>query len=164
MHPMYEKANKALEDAVIAMQTVLDTLGVGLLESIYQKCLAHELELMGHRVITEKQVEVNYKFVDNSVVVDVSGMGVAVDGKFAQTFKPFRSKLVVGEKAQCCCEHVGFPSVLFCFRVACIACWNAAVKFVVAFCFQKGIDVSFLFFAEFVPLEVGGISYRHGPE
>ena len=61
MHPMYEKANKALEDASIAMQTVLDTLGVGLLESIYQKCLVHELELMGHRVITEKQVEVNYK-------------------------------------------------------------------------------------------------------
>ena len=61
MHPKYEKANKALEDAVIAMQTVLDTLGSGLLESIYQKCLAHELELMGHQVMTEKQVEVNYK-------------------------------------------------------------------------------------------------------
>ena len=57
MHPMYEKANKALEDASIAMQTVLDTLGVGLLESIYQKCLAHELELMGHRVTTENKLK-----------------------------------------------------------------------------------------------------------
>ncbi len=61
MHPKYEKANKALEDAVIAMHTVLDTLGAGLLESIYQKCLAHELKLMGHHVITEKNIEVNYK-------------------------------------------------------------------------------------------------------
>ena len=25
MHPVYEKANKALEDATIAMQTILDT-------------------------------------------------------------------------------------------------------------------------------------------
>ena len=61
MHPMYEKANKALEDAAIAMQRVLDTLGSGLLESIYQKCLAHELKLMGHHVATEKLVEVNYR-------------------------------------------------------------------------------------------------------
>ena len=61
MHPKYEKANKALEDAVIAMHTVLDTLGAGLLESIYQKCLAHELKLMGHHVTTEKNIEVNYK-------------------------------------------------------------------------------------------------------
>ena len=61
MHPMYEKANKALEDATVAMQTVLDTLGSSLLESIYQKCLAHELTLMGHRVTTEKQVEINYR-------------------------------------------------------------------------------------------------------
>ena len=36
------------------------TLGPGLLESVYQKCLAHELETAGHEVTCETNIPVKY--------------------------------------------------------------------------------------------------------
>ena len=58
------------------------TLGPGLLESVYQKCLAHELEAAGHKVVCETPIPVQYgtisidmgfradMIVDNQVIVE----------------------------------------------------------------------------------------------
>ncbi|MEO0454075.1 MAG: GxxExxY protein, partial [Verrucomicrobiota bacterium] len=41
--------------------TVHRELGPGLLESIYEKCLALELHDKGHSVVTQQEVPVTYK-------------------------------------------------------------------------------------------------------
>jgi GxxExxY protein len=58
------------------------TLGPGLLESVYQKCLAHELETAGHKVVCETPIPVQYgttsidmgfradMIVDNHVIIE----------------------------------------------------------------------------------------------
>jgi len=58
------------------------TLGPGLLESVYQKCLAHELETAGHEVTCETPIPVKYgttsidmgfradMIVDNHVIIE----------------------------------------------------------------------------------------------
>ena len=57
-------------------------LGPGLLESIYQKCLAYELESAGHNVDCEKPIQIKYDtlnmdmgfradmIVDNQVIIE----------------------------------------------------------------------------------------------
>ena len=58
------------------------TLGPGLLESVYQRCLAHELETAGHEVTCETNIPVQYgtlsidmgfradMIVDNQVIIE----------------------------------------------------------------------------------------------
>ena len=48
MHPLYEKANAVAADVFEAALEVQKHFGIGLPESLYQKCLARELELRGH--------------------------------------------------------------------------------------------------------------------
>ena len=61
MHPLYEKANVVSADVYEAALEVQKHFGVGLPESLYQKCLARELELRGHTVETEVAVPICYK-------------------------------------------------------------------------------------------------------
>lgn len=61
MHPKYEQASDLTEDVINAAVEVREHFGIGLLESIYQKCLAHELTLRGHIVKTEAPVTIRYK-------------------------------------------------------------------------------------------------------
>ena len=61
MHPLYEKANAVSADVYEAALEVQKHFGVGLPESLYQKCLARELELRGHTAQTEVIVPVRYK-------------------------------------------------------------------------------------------------------
>ncbi|MCA9024957.1 MAG: GxxExxY protein [Planctomycetaceae bacterium] len=61
MHPQYERANGMTHDVIGAGIEVHRELGPGLLESIYEKCLLHELELRGHQVIRQQQVQIRYK-------------------------------------------------------------------------------------------------------
>ena len=61
MHSDYERADILLDDVTKACEEVLNHLGPGLLESVYEECLAHELKLLGHSVEKEKQIIVNYK-------------------------------------------------------------------------------------------------------
>ena len=61
MHPLYEKSNVASADVYEAALEVQRHFGVGLPESLYQKCLARELELRGHLAETEVIVPVRYK-------------------------------------------------------------------------------------------------------
>ena len=48
MHPLYEKANSATADVFEAALEVQKYFGIGLPESLYQKCLVRELQLCGH--------------------------------------------------------------------------------------------------------------------
>ena len=61
MHPLYEKANAASADVYEAALEVQKHFGVGLPESLYQKCLARELVLRGHTAEIEVAVPITYK-------------------------------------------------------------------------------------------------------
>ena len=86
MHPLYEKANVASADVYLAALEVQKHFGVGLPESIYQKCLARELQLRGHMAETEVIVPIRYKgyefaeklridvLVDNCLVVEAKSL------------------------------------------------------------------------------------------
>ena len=41
--------------------TVHKALGLGLLESVYEKCLKHELEFQGYKVENQKKVKLEYR-------------------------------------------------------------------------------------------------------
>jgi GxxExxY protein len=60
MHPLYEQANGLTRDVIGAGIEVHRTLGPGLLESIYERCLLHELELRGHTAVRQQAVQVTY--------------------------------------------------------------------------------------------------------
>lgn len=61
MHPLYHKAD-ALTHAVIgaAMEVHRDK-GPGLIESIYERCLMHELALRQLPAVNQKNVQIRYK-------------------------------------------------------------------------------------------------------
>ena len=61
-----------------AAMEVYNTFGPGLLESVYQKALKHELELRGHNVHSECTIPIIYKdkVLDTSLRLDL-----IVDGK-----------------------------------------------------------------------------------
>ena len=62
MHALYAKANAASKDVYLAAMEVRRVIGNGtMLEKVYQKCLQHELRLMGHEVEIEKPVKIRYK-------------------------------------------------------------------------------------------------------
>lgn len=61
MHPKFERAQSLTEDVISAACEVRAHFGIGLLESIYQKCLAHELKQRGHGVKVEAPVTIRYK-------------------------------------------------------------------------------------------------------
>ena len=86
MHPLYEKANAVSADVYEAALEVQKHFGVGLPESLYQKCLARELELRGHTTETEVPVPIRYKgyefteklridvLVDKCIVVEAKAL------------------------------------------------------------------------------------------
>lgn len=61
MHPLYKKAAALTQETIDAAIEVQNHLGIGLLESIYQKCLTQELILRGHSVKAEVPVVIHYK-------------------------------------------------------------------------------------------------------
>ena len=61
MHPLYEKASKLTETVIGAAIEVQQIFGPGLLESIYVKCLEHELNLQGFSTQRELPVTIHYK-------------------------------------------------------------------------------------------------------
>jgi len=83
MHPLYERAHALSADVFDAVLEVKKNFGTGvLLEKVYQRCLARELELRGHKVDLEAVVPITYKgytfeeklrvdiLVDNLLVVE----------------------------------------------------------------------------------------------
>lgn len=61
MHPNYKKADRLSYEAIGAGIEVHRIMGPGLLESIYEKCVARELELRGIPVLHQQKVSIEYK-------------------------------------------------------------------------------------------------------
>lgn len=61
MHPLYERAHHLSGIVIGAAIEVHKTMGPGLLESIYERCLAHELDLRGVSTLAQQRVQVRYK-------------------------------------------------------------------------------------------------------
>lgn len=61
MHPLYSRAEPLSGDVIGAAIEVHREKGSGLIESIYEKCLMHELFLRGHACVSQKQVKICYK-------------------------------------------------------------------------------------------------------
>lgn len=90
MHKRYPQANITAKDVVDASMTVLRAVGMGLLESVYERCLAHELRLRGHQVEHEARIDIVYKglrveapyradlLVDGCVVVELKSIEGAI--------------------------------------------------------------------------------------
>jgi GxxExxY protein len=61
MHPFFAKADALSGEAIGAAIEVHRDKGPGLLESIYERCLMHELFLRKHSAVNQKLVRVSYK-------------------------------------------------------------------------------------------------------
>lgn len=61
MHSLYTKANKLSREVIGAAIEVHRHLGPGLLESVYEKCLIHELTLRNLHVAQQQSVRIQYK-------------------------------------------------------------------------------------------------------
>ena len=74
---------------------VYKTLGPGLLESVYEKALIHELELKGISVATQVEVNINYKGVDisNGLRLDLLvNDSIIIELKSVEEVKPVHYK------------------------------------------------------------------------
>jgi GxxExxY protein len=61
MHPLFLKADRLSHEVIGAAIEVHRETGSGLLESIYERCLAHELSLRGISVVQQAPVVIEYK-------------------------------------------------------------------------------------------------------
>lgn len=80
------RENLIAKDVVHAAFTVHKALGPGLLESVYEICLAHELQKMGHQVRRQQGLPVHYDgikveaglrldlIVDDRVIVEIKAV------------------------------------------------------------------------------------------
>ncbi len=69
MHPLFTRADELSRLAIGAAIEVHRHMGPGLLESIYERCLIHELESQSVPVIRQELVQVRYKdFVFDEVL------------------------------------------------------------------------------------------------
>ena len=66
MHPHFQQADELSHSVIGAAIEVHRTLGPGLMEGIYEKCLAHELTLLGLSVVAQQQVDIHYKDISFS--------------------------------------------------------------------------------------------------
>ena len=64
MHALFERADELSREVIGAAIEVHRTLGPGLLESIYEKCLMRELELRGLNATRQQQVTIEYKGIE----------------------------------------------------------------------------------------------------
>jgi GxxExxY protein len=61
MHPLFTKADALSREVIGAAIEVHRLKGPGLIESIYEKCLTHELGLRGISVVNQRVVKIEYK-------------------------------------------------------------------------------------------------------
>jgi GxxExxY protein len=61
MHPLFEKADALSHSVIGACIEVHREKGAGLIESIYERCLMHEIRLRGLTSVNQKQVSISYK-------------------------------------------------------------------------------------------------------
>ncbi len=63
MHPLFSRADQLTSIVIGAAIEVHRILGPGLLESIYERCLIHELKLRGLNSVKQRVVQIHYKDV-----------------------------------------------------------------------------------------------------
>ena len=61
MHPLYHTANELSRSAIGAAIEVHRLKGPGLIESIYERCMMRELELLNIRATNQRIVRIEYK-------------------------------------------------------------------------------------------------------
>ncbi|MEX2382273.1 MAG: GxxExxY protein [Opitutales bacterium] len=61
MHPLFQKSNRLSSVAIGAAIEVHRHKGPGLIESIYEKCMARELELRSVQSVSQKTIQIEYK-------------------------------------------------------------------------------------------------------
>jgi len=61
MHPLFDKADRLSGEIIGAAIEARRIMGPGLLESIYERCLLHELELRGIPALSQEEVIIDYK-------------------------------------------------------------------------------------------------------
>ena len=96
MHPLYTRADELSGAIIAAAIEVHRTLGPGLLESIYERCLIRELELRGMRVKNQQSVSVRYK---DMTFEEVLKLDLLIEGCVLVEIKAVQSMLPI-HKAQ----------------------------------------------------------------
>src|SRR2546421_4486069 len=98
MHPLYETADKISREVIGAAIEVHRHKGPGLIESIYERCLLHELGLRSIPAVTQKVVRIEYKgfvfdeplrfdlLVNGSLLVELKAVEVVHPFSKAQLF------------------------------------------------------------------------------
>ncbi|MCX7006357.1 MAG: GxxExxY protein, partial [Kiritimatiellaeota bacterium] len=73
MHPKFQKADKWSQVVIGAAIEVHKTVGPGLLESVYEKCMMRELELQNVPARNQVVVPLEYKgcFFDEALRLDI---------------------------------------------------------------------------------------------
>jgi GxxExxY protein len=61
MHPLYAKADALSGQVIGAAIEVHRDKGPGLIESIYERCLMHELFLRQHHAVNQQRIQISYK-------------------------------------------------------------------------------------------------------
>ena len=77
MHPRYARAHELSHVVIGAAIEVHRTLGPGLLESIYERCLLYELENRGISAVSQRLVKIHYK---EMVFEEVLKFDILVEG------------------------------------------------------------------------------------
>ena len=98
MHALYQKADRISHDVIGAAIEVHRQMGLGLIESIYERCMLHELELRSIPSITQQLVRIEYKglvfdeplrfdiMVDNCLLLELKAVEVLHPFSKAQLF------------------------------------------------------------------------------
>jgi GxxExxY protein len=61
MHDLFARADQVSNQVIGAAIEVHRIMGPGLIETIYEKCLTHELSLRGLNCVTQRGVKIDYK-------------------------------------------------------------------------------------------------------
>ncbi|BAI60937.1 conserved hypothetical protein [Methanocella paludicola SANAE] len=89
--PILNEINKITGQIVDAAFVVHTTFGPGLLESIYEECLIHELKLRGIKVESQINVPLDFKglYIERGLILDVLVEGqVIVEVKSVKELHP----------------------------------------------------------------------------
>ena len=89
------KTNEITHEIINCAYEVYNFLGPGLLESVYQKALIHELRLRGFKVNSEVPIEIYYKDVN---VGDNLRLDILVDEEVVVELKSVENVLPVHKK------------------------------------------------------------------
>ena len=97
MHPLYERAQSLTGEIIAAAIEVHRQLGPGLIESIYERCLCHELALRGLRYETQRVIRIEYKglVLEETLRCDVLVEGcVLLENKSAESVLPIHKAIL----------------------------------------------------------------------